>query len=239
MEADGAAGFPATRSESAQAAPAVADAPPTAVAAGSGPTAPAALIQAAWFQSPPWRLVDPELLHVIELSVPVAAGGHHRRAIYCGWRVAESRLGLGGAAGGGEAGFRGVESGWPLGWWRVEAAAAPPSPWQRLGCRWEQVAYGHGGAARGRGCDLKAWGAAGGVGGGGSRWQPRPQPQGGGWGAGGSRWMAWARAVLRLARGRGSSWPRRRCWRRGGAILRRESGGGGGGGAGSSRIPRT
>eukprot|EP00962_Isochrysis_galbana_P023607 scaffold7141_cov107-Isochrysis_galbana.AAC.3 len=108
----------ATKSESAQAAPAVADAPPTAVAAGSGPTAPAALIQAAWFQYPPWRLVDPELqLHVIELSVPVAAGGHHRRAIYCSWRVAESRLGLGlgGAAGGGEAGVRGVESGWPRG----------------------------------------------------------------------------------------------------------------------------
>eukprot|EP00962_Isochrysis_galbana_P006044 scaffold1640_cov111-Isochrysis_galbana.AAC.5 len=53
------------RRPSGQAAPAVADAPPTAtaVAAGSGPTAPTAL-------------VDPELqLHVIELSVPVAAGG--------------------------------------------------------------------------------------------------------------------------------------------------------------------
>eukprot|EP00962_Isochrysis_galbana_P023606 scaffold7141_cov107-Isochrysis_galbana.AAC.2 len=89
-------------------------------------------------------------------------------------------------------------------------------------CGWRvaKVAYGHGGAACGMGRDLKAWGAAGGVGGGGSRWQPRPQPQGGGWGEGGSRWMAWARALLRLVRGRGWSWPRRRCWRRGGAILR-------------------
>eukprot|EP00962_Isochrysis_galbana_P023888 scaffold7287_cov95-Isochrysis_galbana.AAC.1 len=104
------------------------------------------------------------------------------------------------------------------------AAGRAGAPGLRLWCRWEQVcgvgarffdwrvakvADGHGGAACGRGRDLKAWRAAGSAGGSGSRWQPRPEPQGGGWGAGGSRWIAWARALLRLARGRGSSWPRR------------------------------
>eukprot|EP00962_Isochrysis_galbana_P052411 scaffold23797_cov118-Isochrysis_galbana.AAC.3 len=37
-----------------------------------------------------------------QLGVPMGAGVQHRRAIHSGWRAAEARLGLGGAAGGGD-----------------------------------------------------------------------------------------------------------------------------------------
>eukprot|EP00962_Isochrysis_galbana_P018260 scaffold5266_cov116-Isochrysis_galbana.AAC.2 len=113
-----------------------------------------------------------------------------------------------------------------------------PSPRRRSGCRWEPV---HGTAARIFACWrvakvadgataalLEAGGArCGGVGSGwprGWRWveaAATTRPQGGGRGAGGSRWMAWARELLRVARGQGCRWPRRRCQRRGGAMSRR------------------